>query len=70
MKPNTKAENRLQVEAMKLCDHPETLAFIEVDMAAFRSVIESYKSQFNRLPTPEELLWCASEIVKHNIRKD
>jgi hypothetical protein len=70
MPRNVKAENLLQVQAMKECKHPETLAFITEDMIAFRSVIESYKEEFDRLPTVSELLWCASEIVKHDIRKD
>lgn len=70
MTTNLKTENALQAEAIRQCTCSDTIAFIERNGGIFRDVIESYKEKFERLPTVNELLWCSSEIARHDIRKE
>lgn len=70
MTPTLKETNALQVSAIMQCDCKDTCAFIMRNGATFRGIIEGYCAKFERLPTVDELIWCASEILEHNIRTE
>lgn len=63
-------ENLLQAKAIEECQCLDTLKFIMKYGGTFRNIIEGFKERFTRLPTVDELLWCASEVAKHDIRKE
>ena len=62
-------ENALQCEALTACRCEDTLLFIMTYGGTFRSILDGFKARFDRLPTVDELIWCASEVAKHDIRE-
>ena len=49
--------------------HGDTLDHIAKYAAEFRQIINDFQKLFGRIPTADDLLWCASVNHKHNIRE-
>ena len=65
-----KQANVLQAQAIAECNCKDVIAFIERNGQLFRDILNRHYASYGILPTVEELLWLASELLRHDIREE